>query len=227
MFHWFDLKRIISISAVGSAGDSRSLTVSYGDTEKQLLPFGSESPATNRPIQTSFPQISFAWRRGESEPVVVKPKITAKGLEFEGSSPEYFPAILFGPHTTNTPEENARRFSNLSKQGKAESIVKALRDEYPFLEELSIEYASGIPSVFAKVRGSSKKLAIGLLSDGINKLLGILLGIATFGGGTILRSTKLKMGFNSTDSNQSGALFIHLQFYIKLRFSSLLIVTNV
>jgi hypothetical protein len=185
LFHWFDRNNPVSISAIGSAGASRSLTISYGPAEAPLLPFGT--PQTNRSTQSAvFPQILFQWQHGDDPPVNVKPKVTQKGLEFEGSSSEYFPVILFGPHVTNAPDENARRFSTLSREGKDESIVKALKDEYSFLDGLGIEYASGIPSVFASVRGSTKKLAVGLLSDGVNKLLSILLGIATYPGGTIL-----------------------------------------
>ncbi len=181
LFHWFKLDQIISIEASGSSSDSRSLLVYYDNSSNQLLPFGSESIPS-----TFFPQINFEWKRGDENPVIVKPKISSKGLEFEGASTEYFPVILFGPHASNTPDENARRFSALSRDGKADSVIRALKGEFSFLESLSIEYASSIPSVFATVRGTNKKLPVGLLSDGINKLLSILLGIASFSRGTVL-----------------------------------------
>jgi AAA15 family ATPase/GTPase len=181
LFHWYKLDQIISIEATGSSQDSRSLLVYYDDSSNQLLPFGSQSVPS-----AFFPQINFEWKRGNENAVLVKPKITPKGLEFDGASTEYFPLILFGPHASNTPDENARRFSALSRDGKSDSVIDALRREFSFLDSLSIEYASNMPSVFATVKGNSKKLPVGLLSDGINKLLSILLGIASFSRGTVL-----------------------------------------
>jgi AAA15 family ATPase/GTPase len=54
------------------------------------------------------------------------------------------------------------------------------------LKSLSIEYFAHLPSVFASLRGQEKKIPVGLLSDGVNKLMGILLGIAAYKGGTVL-----------------------------------------
>jgi AAA15 family ATPase/GTPase len=181
LFHWYDQKKMISISATGSTSDSRSLSVYYTESSNQLLPFGDQDVPS-----AIFPQINFEWKRGTEDPVVVKPKLTAKGLEFEGNSFEYFPVIFFAPHATSAPDENARRFSALSRDGNVDSIIEALKAEYSFIESLSIEYASNIPSVFASLKGSKKKLPLGLLSDGVNKFLGILLGIATFPKGTVL-----------------------------------------
>ena len=164
LFHWFEQGRTITIDARGSAGDSRSLKVSYNESTSQLLPFGSEVSQS-----VVFPQIVFEWQRGDETAVIIKPKITPQGLIFEGASTEYFPVILFGPHTANAPEENAKRFSALSKEGKSDSITRALKDEYPFLESLSIEYNSSIPAVFASVKGNSRKMQLACcLTESIN-----------------------------------------------------------
>jgi hypothetical protein len=181
LFHWFDQDKTISIEVIGTAGDSRAMRILYSDTGSQVLPFGKQ------PVGPSnMPQIIFEWKLGNEPPIIVKPKLTGKGLEVEGASIEHIPAIMFAPHTAETAEENAKRFSDLSKAGKVEPIVNALRAEYPFLDTLSIEYGAASPAVFASLKHNQRKMPVALISDGINKLLSLLLGMATYPKGSIL-----------------------------------------
>lgn len=181
LFHWFEQDRTISIDAIGNENDSRSLRILYSGTGTQTLPYGKQ------PVGGGFvPQIVFEWRRGEQEPVVVKPRFAAAGMQFEGGSIEHFPIIFFAPHAADTPEENAKRFSELSKSGKVGPVIDALRAEFPFIDSLSIEYLSNIPTVFASLANRTEKMPVGLISDGVNKLLSILLGISTYPKGTVL-----------------------------------------
>ena len=179
LFHWFDREKTISIDVVGS--ESRSLRAAYEEAASQLLPLGKQ--LINNPV---LPQIVFEWRRGDSAPIVVKPTITGTGLTIQGASSEHFPVVLFSPHSPEVPEEHAKRFSDLSKIGESGPIVKGLRSEFPFLEGLSLEHLSGAWAVFAKLTGHERKLPVALLSDGINKLMGILLGIASNKRGLVL-----------------------------------------
>jgi len=181
LFHWFDQEKTILIEAIGNQGDSRSLRVLYSTTGTQILPFGQQ------PVGGGFlPQIIFEWKRGDGPPILVKPIMTGSGLQFEGASIDHFPVIMFAPHAADTPEEISKRFSELSKSARLNPVLEALRTEYPFIESLSIEYNSNIPTVFATLRGNERKLPIALVSDGINKLLNILLGISTFAKGSVL-----------------------------------------
>lgn len=181
LFHWFDQDNTISIEIIGTNGDSRSLRIMYSHRGSQVLPFGKQ------PVAPSVaPQIIFEWQRGNEQPVVVKPKLTGKGLEVEGASADHIPVIMFAPHTAETAEDNAKRFSDLSKTGKVDPIADALRIEYPFLDSLSIEYGAASPAVFATLKHNRMKMPVALISDGINKLLSILLGIAAYPKGAIL-----------------------------------------
>ena len=54
------------------------------------------------------------------------------------------------------------------------------------MEGLSLENFASAWAVFAKLVGHERKLPIALLSDGINKLMGILLGIASSRKGLVL-----------------------------------------
>ena len=96
------------------------------------------------------------------------------------------PSEYLGPHTENFPASLASRFSDLSKEGETAPILEALRSEFSFLRELSIELDAGYASVFASIDGLKRKIPAALVSDGFNKLLGILLSIVSASKGTLL-----------------------------------------
>jgi AAA15 family ATPase/GTPase len=181
LFHWFNQDKTIVIEIIGSNGDSRSLRVFYSDAPSQILPIGRQAVNPNL-----VPQIVFEWKKADEPPIVVRPKLTATGLVLEGAVVDHSPVIMFSPHSPDAPEANARRFSELSKVGKVEPVIEALRIEFPFLDSLSIEYSGAIPTVFASFKHQQLKMPVALISDGINKLLSILLGIASFPRGLIL-----------------------------------------
>jgi len=105
---------------------------------------------------------------------------------FEGVSENYFLTHFVGPHIPNSPQENASLFSELSKDGRLQPVIDAMREEFPFVNTLSLEINSGFATVFAEVEGQKHRLPVGLISDGVHKLLTILLIIATSPNGTIL-----------------------------------------
>ena len=181
LFYAFDQTCTISIEAIGTSADSRSLRIWYGDDSNQILPFGKQTIPPN-----FFPQINFKWQGGDREAVVVRPKLTAEGLKIEGASFEHYPAMMFGPHINQTQNENVKLFSSLSKSGRIDPVLNALQSEFPFLRQLSVEYSSSTPAVFAEISGQKRKLPVGLISDGVNKLLSVLLAIASYPNGTLL-----------------------------------------
>jgi hypothetical protein len=181
LFHWMDRNKTISIVGVGNSGDSRVLRVFYVPTTTQTLPFGQQ------PVGSGLmPQIVFEWQRANNPPVQLKPKLTPTGLQIEGASVDHFPIAMFGLHVADPPEDNAKRFSELSKAGRVQPVIDAIKSEYPFVEGLSIEYNNGIGMVFASLVGRREKLPVALISDGVNKLLSMLLAIASFPQGMIL-----------------------------------------
>ncbi len=183
LFLWFQTDKIIEIEAKGTQQDSRSLRVAFVENQSPVLPLGDQPIG---PVSPSPPQIEFTWQRNNDPPVSVRPLITPMGLNMLGATADHLPAMLFAPSSPDVPDEHAKRFSALSVSGGIESIVKAMKTEFPVLESLSIEYFSSTPAVFASVKGGLRKLPVGLLSDGINKLMGILLGIAATRDGIVL-----------------------------------------
>jgi hypothetical protein len=139
-----------------------------------------------------MPQIEFKWKRTGYPEVLAQPKITNTGLQMgiqaEGKEVVFFPAIWFTPTGADNPDENAKRFAELDKRGEIGKIKAAITKEFPFIKDLSILYQAGLPMVFAEIEGEgrSRKMPMGLISDGINRLLGICLGIGYYRNGMVL-----------------------------------------
>jgi hypothetical protein len=180
LFHGYNLTKPISIEIAGS-GSSRTIAISRIADSNQAIPLGVH-PAFFSP----YPLISFEWTREGAKPVRVVPRIRDNKPEYEGSSDDYFLTRFFGPHISDPPQESAKLFSELSKDGKLQPVIDALRGEFPFIRTLSLEIDSGITTVFAEIEGQIRRLPVGLISDGVHKLLSILLAIATKPNGTIL-----------------------------------------
>jgi hypothetical protein len=154
--------------------------ITYSDPGEQTLPFDKEAFAS-----LGLPQIVFTWKRGSGPQIVVKPKFTPQGLTLEGSASDFFPVIWY-TSAGDTPEEAAKRFSDLSRDNLAFPAIEALKTEFDFIQDVSIEYFSGVPMLFASVKGIAKKMPLGLVSEGVNRLFSILTGIATYKDGVVL-----------------------------------------
>jgi hypothetical protein len=138
-------------------------------------------------IQRDGTGIKFLWKSAEYSSEFVSSPEHLKPIEGLSSGlHDANPVEFIGSHTQSVPQWLASRFSNLSKEGETAPVLDALRIEFPFLKELSLELDAGNPSVFASIEGSKRKLPAALVSDGFNKLLGILLSIASASKGTLL-----------------------------------------
>jgi hypothetical protein len=179
LFHDLNQERRILVDLTGSGGLTRTLEVFYEQPDSLMLPFGTQSIEAEQ-----IHEVVFLWAVPSGK-VLSKAKLSDKGLTFEGRG-ESEPALFFSPWLRESPAENAARFSALSKQHKESVIVKAIQDEYPFVESLSVEIDMGVATVYASIRGMREKIPMPLVSDGVNKLLGLLLGIAALSGGVVL-----------------------------------------
>jgi len=181
LFFDFDTGKKIHIHLRGTEGDQRQLWIAFREPTLQGSPSGKALENV-----TAFPQIVFTWKRGGSRDIVIKPTVTPTGLDTHHAAIDFFPMIWFNPNGADAPDVTARRYSELSKRKLAQPIVEAIRGEFDFIEDLSIEFHSGLPMLFATVKGKPQKVPIGLVSDGIQRLIAILLGIAYYKNGAVL-----------------------------------------
>jgi predicted ATPase len=181
LFFGFDQTETIEIVATGSEENSRSLAISYTDAENVTLPFGTQAVGSEVPAAA----ISFRWTKASGESQLVQPMLTPTGLSF-GASVEGFPAFFHTPAYREPPSENGKRFSELSKVGQEGPLIDAVRAEFPFVQDLSVEYESDTAMIHASLRAIGKKVPLPLVSDGVNKLVSILLAIERFSRGIVL-----------------------------------------
>jgi len=168
---FFDLtKAAISISIMDNEWGKRRLDVSLGSEQMITLPFG-ESPQQ----QLAYNPISFIWNIGEKT-FEAPLQITKEGLRI-GNVPQ-FSNTSFLTNKGGTQTENADRFSALSKVNRENEIINAMKEMYPFIQNLTVETDPGVgAALFALIKGRDKKIPVPLISDGINKYVSILLAI--------------------------------------------------
>jgi AAA domain, putative AbiEii toxin, Type IV TA system len=193
LFYEFNHEKKIWIKIAGNPNsDTRTLSIEYIKQISDELPFGKTSISAGVQPTPAIPQIEFKWKRTGFPEIVSRPQITTTGLQtsikMEATEVSFFPAIWFTPAGGDLPEENAKRFAELEKRGTADKVKAAISKEFPFIKDMSILYQAGIPMVFADFegKGRARKMPIALVSDGINRLLGICLGIGYFSGGMVL-----------------------------------------
>jgi len=129
--------------------------------------------------------ISFEWRTQDGKVQKVSVEVTPQGVLQLPQITSIYPMMFLSSSTIFAPEENAKRFSFLSRRNRQQSIIRIIKSLFPIVEDLSVEIVAGAPGLYASV-GFEEKIAVGSLSAGLTKYLGILLGIAAYPKGVII-----------------------------------------
>jgi hypothetical protein len=170
----------IVIEFKDSVQGRRALTVAYSTESAMTLPPGEQRV----PLEVTAP-LTFEWRLdGRTE--IAEAKLTKeKGLEITSISSYYQGVFVHGgPRDAN---ENAKRFSDLSKRKRHLPVVEAVKNIFPMIRDLSVEIEGPDRHVvYADVEGIENKMPLPLISAGINRYLSILLAICAFPGGVVL-----------------------------------------
>ena len=138
----------------------------------------SERPFEGWPDITSGP-IIFIWQNNNGEVFRTRPIITNGILSFSETGEDNPFFFHFGALQITSSIENASRFSDLSKQNKHHEFVASFKKEYPFIEDMGIEVAAGAAAIFAKIKGSDRKIPLTSVSGSINRVVAILLSVAS------------------------------------------------
>ena len=181
MFSAFDQSRTIHIELKGSSANTRSLTIAYSKQLSLTLPLGQ--PVLDSPL---IIPIVFEWKNDRDQIVeTVEVNLTKAGLTVGGTG-ESIPAFFFAGTAPSESTENATRFSDLDKEGRARVVVNRIREEFSDVEDISVQIAAGVPGLYGKVKQFPEKFPVGVLSGGINKLLSLLLALADKPQGVVL-----------------------------------------
>ena len=113
-------------------------------------------------------------------------RIIAGGIEHSaGSFSPFSPSYYLGSNIRTPIQDSVNLFSKLERDGKHEEIISTLKIIEPDLKRLAVSYIGGIPNIFADI-GRKPLLPITFMGEGINKLLSILLSIASSPNGCVL-----------------------------------------
>lgn len=87
---------------------------------------------------------------------------------------------------SGSSQETAAQFSVLSTQKKENKFIKAVKSLYPHIISIGVESEMGQPMLFGDIKGLPMKVPLAFISGGTQKLVAILLGMASQPKGLIL-----------------------------------------
>jgi hypothetical protein len=173
LFHQFDKSEKVSIRFVDSSGKARALEINASSPRAFVLPPGEQS-AEGATFSTP---LNFVYKFGAGRQEIHSMELTPKGVRM-GVTKNVYRASMLGPHA-HGHRELPQKFSDISKQGEEESIIDAIREDFPQVEDLRVELLKGgISSLWVKVKSVKRRFPIELLSSGISNYLAVLLSIA-------------------------------------------------
>jgi hypothetical protein len=190
LFYQHDQSRVIEISLRGTPENTRSLKLAYVNGGTVTIPLAKDDKANGlaEPTDSSAViPIEFEWSDAYGAITKYRPEFSAAGLVLANppvSARSAFYASSFVASTN--PIEPASQYSALSRKNQEKPILDVLRQVYPFIDGLSLEISAGVPMVFCKTRDSQERIPLGMVSGGINKLVTLLLGIASQPKGVVL-----------------------------------------
>jgi hypothetical protein len=190
LFYQMDQGRTVRIVLHGTAETTRSFEMAYRPetpASVSVPPIDSTGVAPS-PLDTSaITPITLEWTDATGEKHSFQPQFAGGALVLGGAG---FPALASFYSSAFMaivgPSEAANQFSEFSKKKKATPIRKALKAVFPSIGELSVENSVSGTMLYCSVPWMTEKAPVALVSSGVNKLLVILLGIATQASGIVL-----------------------------------------
>jgi predicted ATPase len=179
LFNDLDLDRPIRISMTDSDGPARSVVAkrSNGGGAQVHLPLDGK-PTLGVPIE-------FIWSSGERSAEATI-RLSSGGLTLNASGDLAVLPLAYFHNGMASPGEAASRFSELSKGNKEDAFNEKIHDLYPMVRRLSVEANAGQVMLYARVHGAPVKLPLAAVSQGINKVVQLLLGIEVAQNGIVL-----------------------------------------
>ncbi len=186
LFYDRDLKRTVSVGLSGAGPEARGLRIFRG-TGMALEPASNNVVYNPGGVSSASAQsFQFEWTDENRQKHVASSQLTQGGLQF-GATGEDFPNFFFFPSgQTVGSTETATRFSELSRVRKERPFIDFFCKEYAWIENLSIEVVGGVPALHATIRGLSEKIPVTNIGGAINRLISVMLAIATQKQGVVL-----------------------------------------
>lgn len=180
LFYGFDDSQIVSISLHGTPKCTQMLRVFYEPDRQLVLSLSPSGEIIDQPFPLTFERTN---EQGDVSKIPIK--LTADGLKI-AAMPSPVKVSYYASALRASTKDAAKRFSTLSKRNEENRMVETLRRVYPFIEGLSLETDGNEYMVYASVTSVKEKVPVSLISEGVYKLMSILLGIIESAGGAVL-----------------------------------------
>lgn len=170
-FFDFDTKKTITLETKGALTETRRVNI-YFDREHLTGIEVGES------IEESIllPTLHFEGFYEGTKEFHVQAELRDGKLKLP-RFPAGIRAAFFPSSMKYNPQETADRFSKLDETGELDDVLSVFSEIFPFVYDLSIVTKNGMGMIWCRVEGQRRKRPITLVSEGVNKLLSILLGI--------------------------------------------------
>jgi len=166
--------KTLAIELSGDGPEARSVRI-YRGASQLSIPFGEDSQKSE---QLSG-GVAITWKDANGVERTARPTVSTSGAKFEGTEEDLPDFFYFAANQMPSSNENAGRFSELSRAGRASEFKKIITNEYDWIDDLSIEVAAGAPIIYATLKGNEEKIPLPNISGGINRIIGIMLSIAS------------------------------------------------
>lgn len=189
LFYRHNTENQIEVNATGSVESTRRLRVYYKEDESVSIQVPLFDDKLAEDTSAIIPITFEVFSNGRS--TYYKPEMAPGGFKVKAgagaaalTSIAAFYASSFAVITS--PTEAAHQFSELSKKGVGQKLERIIHQIFPSIKSLSPESDSGIWMLHCNVPELPEKVPIGLVSSGVQKLISILLGIASQRNGIVL-----------------------------------------
>jgi len=183
LFFKFRQDEPVYINLKDNRTGARWVSISYGDTAPLTIRLDQPDKILEQSPLAAPKPITFEWYHSNNT-FKTQVKVTKDGLQMD-TFDEVYGAVYFFPGTFSA-KENAKRFSNLSKQNREHIVVESVLNLFPTIKGISIETIGGQPVLYASLASLPEKIPVSVLSGGINKYMSLLIAICVNENGAIL-----------------------------------------
>jgi hypothetical protein len=180
LFFKLSVESPVEIKIVGSHGNLRKTEMSFEPiTERPLLPDTELKGSVITDKMFTFVTTDADNQRSVQQ-VNLQGAITSVGKHKEAN------IGFFSSSGVGYSQVLAQLLSALRIHAQEEKIEKTMRKLFPEISNISPELTGGFGEIYCKVSALPKKVPLTLVSNGINKVLGMLLFIASHKDGVVL-----------------------------------------
>lgn len=170
-FYEFDTSRTIHLETKGTLAETRQVDIYFDEKEAMQVDLGESIEETQ-----FIAPLTFKGKYDGSKTFQVQAKFEDSKLALP-RFPAPVKAAFFASSTKFNPGETADRFSSLDASNQLKDVTDIFYEIYPWVKDLSIVTKDGIGMVWGRMEGRTYKQPLSLVSEGVNKLLQILLAI--------------------------------------------------